>query len=350
MGQKFRPPVLYPTFAAMLRKTERIEILSQLGEILRNRPVPEDILEKARQENPFFIPRFSLQAIDAISAWHQKPVLEHWLQSVPEETNPKKTGVVLAGNIPLVGWHDLLSVFAAGHIAFYKPSSQDTVLTDWLIGLLTGLSPESGPYFQKTENLKNAEALIATGSSNTASHFDYYFRHLPRIIRGSKSSLGVVYGFENEEELQPLCDDIMQYFGLGCRNVSKLLVPAGYSFETFFRALEKYRFVTDHHKFQNNAIYHKSIFLMNGTPFLDHDILMVRKEASLFSPLSVLNFEEYDSLEHAASLITGHQADLQCLVSFQGKWEKSISFGTSQLPGMGDYADGVDTLDFLNRL
>jgi hypothetical protein len=334
----------------MLTKSERIKALSSLGDWIRNHPDLEDILEKARQENAFFIPRFSRNAIESILGWHDTSVLENWLQEIPETTHPKKVGMVLAGNIPLVGWHDLFSVFASGHFACFKTSSQDKVLIEWLLNGLFEIYPESRAYFQKTENLKNAEALIATGSSNTAIHFDFYFRHVPRIIRGSKTSLGVLYGFENEQELELLCDDVMMYFGLGCRNATKLLVPVGYDFGPFFNALEKYRFVTDHHKFQNNAIYHKAIFLMNGTPFTDHDILMLRQDPSLFSPMSVLNYEEYENLEHAAQIIDGHRRDLQCLLSFQGKWEGSVPFGSAQNPGIDDYADGINTLSFLGSL
>jgi hypothetical protein len=142
----------------------------------------------------------------------------------------------------------------------------------------------------------------------------------------------------------------MLYFGLGCRNVTKILVPTGYDFHPFFQALEKYRYLTDHHKFQNNAIYHKSIFLMNGDPFLDNDILMLRKNESLFSPMAVLNYMEYESLEQAKSIVESHAIELQCLVSFQGKWENSIPFGMAQSPKIEDYADGENTLSFLSNL
>ncbi len=334
----------------MLRKSERIEVLCQLGDWANQNQELESILEKSRQENPFFIPQFSRTALEAVFEWHKKPVLESWLESVPHDTLPKEIGLVLAGNIPLVGWHDLLSVFSSGNVAKYKPSSQDKVLIDWLINGLVEINPAVRPYFQKVENLKKVDALIATGSNNTIAHFNYYFRNIPRLVRGSKSSLAILYGFEKEEELIPLCDDIMLYFGLGCRNVTKLLVPVDYDFDLLFRAMEKYRFFTDHNKFQNNAIYHKSIFLMNGTTFLDNEILMIREDPSLFSPLSVLNFEKYHSLENAKSLIAGHQPDLQCLLSFQGKWENSIPFGMAQKPKIDDYADGVNTLKFLNSL
>jgi hypothetical protein len=334
----------------MLSKEERIRALLGLGDWVGSNQIREQIFSKAEQENRFFIPDFVEKAVQSILTWLSKENLEAWLGKIPSTTEAKKVGLVLAGNIPLVGFHDLLAVFSTGHKAVYKPSSQDKVLIDWLLTGLTEVEPRASEYFQKTDSLKNVDALMATGSSNTAAHFDYYFRHLPRLIRGSRSSLGIFFGFETAQELEGLCDDVMLYFGLGCRNVTKILVPTGYDFHPFFQALEKYRYLTDHHKFQNNAIYHKSIFLMNGDPFLDNDILMLRKNESLFSPMAVLNYMEYESLEQAKSIVESHAIELQCLVSFQGKWENSIPFGMAQSPKIEDYADGENTLSFLSNL
>jgi hypothetical protein len=333
-----------------MKKEKRIEALAWLGKEMLSNPEISSVQEKARQANGFFTEEFSTLSLKAIEGWHSESVLREWLKNIPETTRAKNIGLVLAGNIPLVGWHDLLAVFGSGHKAHYKPSQSDTVLIEYLIHLLTGKFHEASEYFIKSDRLNHVDALIATGSKTTATHFDYYFREKPRLIRGSRSSMGFVYGFETKEELEPLCDDVMQYFGMGCRSVTKFLVPEGYDFEPFFLALEKYRYLTDHHKFQNNAIYHKSIFLMNGDPFLDNDILMVRNQKSLFSPPAVVNFETYSSLEEAKKMVEEHRADLQCLVSHQGQFPGSIPFGTAQKPEIEDYADGVNTLEFLAGL
>lgn len=310
-------------------------------------PGKASTFEQAYIRNAFFIPEFVEKAFEAILSWHNADVLSTWIADVPDETDCKRVGVLLPGNIPFVGWHDLLSTFACGHVAVYKPSQSDEVLIDWLISTLIEETPEAAPYFQKTERLNEIDALIATGSNTTVSHFNYYFRQIPRLVRGSKSSLGLVYGFENQEELGPLVDDIMLYFGLGCRNVTKILVPEDYDFDLLFKAVDRYRYLMDHHKYANNCIYHQAIFLMNSDVFLSNDVLMLREMPSIFSPVGVLNYEVYTSLYHAREIIKSHQADLQCLVSHKGEFEGSIPFGTSQKPGLSDYADGVNTLNFL---
>lgn len=339
-----------PNFAGMLRKGERILVLASLPELVRSSENREEILAKAAIENPFFIPRFSSYALEQILGWHNQLLLENWLKDVSDPIDIQKIGLVLAGNIPLVGWHDLMSVFASGHQAVYKPSSQDSVMINWLINLIIKAFPETTLYFKETQRLNDVDALIATGSNQTATHFEYYFRNKPRLIRGSKSSLGIIYGFETQEELTHLADDIMFYFGLGCRNVTHLLVPAGYDFQPFMLALEKYRFFTDHHRYVNNCIYHKAIFLMNSDPFLENDLLIVRPSNRLFSPVGVLHYQEYASLEEARALVAEMEKNIQCIVSHAGQWPDSIPFGKAQSPGIHDYADGINTLEFLQGL
>jgi hypothetical protein len=333
-----------------MNKVERIEALDWLGSNISNHQDLNAVLDTARFKNGFFSNEFSLLAIENIKSWMAKPVLEDWLLQFPETDNPQKVGLVLAGNIPLVGWHDMMAVFASGHLAFYKPSHSDEILIEWLVSTLCNQFPLAKPYFQKVERMNEVDALIATGSKTTGTHFDYYFRNKPRVIRGSRSSLGFIYGFETEEELVLLCDDVMQYFGMGCRSVTKLLVPVDYDFTNFFKALEKYRYLTDHHKFQNNAIYHKSIFLMNGDPFLDNDILMIRQEKSLYTPPAVVNFEVYHNMEEAKAIVARHMPELQCMVSHMGQFPGTIPFGSAQKPAIQDYADGINTLDFLKSL
>lgn len=334
----------------MLPLKDRIEILSSLPELVQKDSRKEDFWRKAKLENPYFIPEFIQNASDALLNWHQKNTLTQWLLSIQDPKKSKKIGLVLAGNIPLVGWHDLMAVFGSGHIACFKLSKKDAVLIRWWISLLTENFPEVKPYFQEVERLQGVDGLIATGSSQTAVHFDYYFRHVPRIIRGSKSSLGLIYGFETEEEIRLLTQDVMVYFGMGCRNVTKILVPEGYDFQALLNTMEGFRFFTDHHQYVNNCIYHKAIFLMNGDPFYESDMVILRPSTQLFSPVGVINFEEYASLEHAKSIISKHKKDIQCLVSHQGQLEGSIPFGQAQNPGIEDYADGINTLHFLQNL
>lgn len=337
-------------FADMLKKEERIQILASLPELVNKSENKDEILTMAALENPFFIPRFSAFALEQILGWHKQHILENWLKEISDPIEIQKVGLVLAGNIPLVGWHDVMTVFASGHQAVFKPSSQDSVLIKWLIKLIIEAFPQAAFYFQEAQRLNEVDAIIATGSNQTASHFEYYFRHKPRLIRGSKSSLGIIYGFETQEELTHLAHDIMFYFGLGCRNVTQLLVPAGYDFHLFMEALEKYRFFNDHHRYVNNCIYHKAIFLMNGDPFLENDLLIVRPSNRLFSPVGVLHYQEYPTLGAAKSMVLEMEKNIQCIVSHAGQWPDSIPFGMAQRPGIEDYADGINTLDFLRGL
>ena len=334
----------------MLNTQQRINALVDLTTLIKE--VDKDqIFELAKNKNGFFIPEFSGLALSNVLDWNNKQSLQDWAKDVPEvKLKPKKVGLILAGNIPLVGWHDLLTVFISGNIAVYKPSTNDEVLIDWLVKNLISVCPEAKDYFIKSENMKGIDAIIATGSSSSALHFHYYFKQIPRLIRGSKSSLGLLYGFENQAELELLADDIFLYFGLGCRNVSKILVPEDYDFDTLFKATEKYKSLIDNYKFQNNAIYHQSIFLMNGDTFLHNDILMIRPNDSLYSPISVLNYQVYNNLEHAKEIIESHKPDLQCLLSHKGQLMGSIPFGSAQKPDVEQYADGVNTLEFLLSL
>lgn len=334
----------------MMMREDRIKAVVAMAERAQSDPFKSTVFEKACVRNAFFIPEFAENAWQAILPWHKEETLRDWLTEVPDSTDSKKVGVLLPGNIPFVGWHDLLSTFAAGHVAVYKPSQSDEVLIDWLISTLIDVAPEAAPYFLKTERLNEIDALIATGSSSTVSHFNYYFRQIPRLVRGSKSSLGIVYGFENQDELSPLVDDIMLYFGLGCRNVTKILIPEHYDFDLLFKAVDRYRYLMDHHKYANNCIYHQAIFLMNGDPFLSNDVLMLRENSSLFSPVGVLNYEVYSNLDHAREIARNHQADLQCIVSHKGEFDGSVPFGMAQKPKLTDYADGVNTVDFLKGL
>lgn len=333
-----------------MKRADRLALLAELGKTWRTDPELEPALQKAEQQNPFFTRDFQLHALSAIGNWLSPQILENWLEDCPEPGRPRRIGLLLAGNIPLVGWHDLMSVFASGHLPVYRPSSSDKVLTGFMVSLLSRLDPAAGRLFEEADNLRSIDALIATGSRATATQFDYYFRHIPRLIRGSRSSMAVLYGFETKAELEPLADDIMLYFGMGCRSVTKLLVPREYDFSPFFEALEKYRHLTLHHRYQNNGIYHKAIFLMNGDRFLENDLLIVREEKSLFSPVSVLNYQTYSHLDEARETVAGHQRDLQVLVSHQGQFPGSLPFGSSQSPGLTDYADGVDTLAFIRSV
>lgn len=327
---------------------ERITAFSALGDKIR--AATDSILENhfqiARNENSWFTSDNVKRALDGIAFMLSKDKLDHWV--TPYSLNaevPRIVGIVMAGNIPLVGFHDLLAVLLSGHFAAIKTSKQDhhlpTTITDWLIDI--------EPRFKKNlafrDRLNNVDAVIATGSDNTSRYFEYYFRKIPNVIRKNRSSLAIIDGSESDAELKELGKDLFWYYGLGCRNVSKLLVPSDYDPKQFFEAIEEYNYVGDHHKYRNNYDYHKSILLVNGVKHLDNGFLLWVPSEELVSALSVLHFQEYSDPQETQNYINLNREKIQCIIS-----RKHIPFGHAQNPEPWDYADNVDTLAFLADL
>jgi hypothetical protein len=327
----------------------RIELLSRLGQYMRS---DEDAWiaakEKASYENGWFIPAFIQAAAESIEmAFLQKEKLENWTKSyqIPQtNTLSKKIGIVMAGNIPLVGFHDFLCVFITGHKAVIKPSSKDQVLIRHLVEKLAEWAPESNRFIEFSEMLKNCDAYIATGSNNTSRYFDYYFAKYPHIIRRNRTSVAILNGHESTEELEKLADDVYLYFGLGCRNVTKILVPAGYDFLPILSAFKKYNYLADHHKYKNNYDYNLAILLLNKKYYMSDGTILLVEDSSLFSPISQLNYEYYNDEKEAIANLESNP-DLQCITGSQ-----FIPFGQAQHPSLSSFPDGVDTLAFLLSL
>jgi hypothetical protein len=254
----------------------------------------------------------------------------------------------MAGNIPMVGFHDFLTVLIAGDYLKAKLSSDDPKLIPAIAGLLGQIQPEFAERIDFVENqLSGFDAIIATGSNNTARYFDYYFGKYPNIIRKNRNGVAVLTGEESDEDLSALADDIFLYYGLGCRNVSKLFAPENYDFKELLHTLEKRTDITEHHKYFNNYEYNKSIFLLNNTSHLDSgNVLLVEKDA-FASPVSVLNFSTYNSFDALNKFLFESKNEVQCIVSVSDKVAGSIPPGTSQSPELWDYADGIDTVRFL---
>jgi hypothetical protein len=249
----------------------------------------------------------------------------------------------MAGNVPLAGFHDLLCVWMAGNIALIKMSHKDRLLLPALLDKLCELEPAFRSTFQYVERLKEFDAAIATGSNNTAPHFEYYFKKYPHIIRKNRNSVAVLTGNESAEQLKALGDDIFLYFGLGCRSVSKLYVPQGYYFNALFEALYPHHNIFDHQGYRHNYDYMLTIMLMNNTQYYSNGFLLLSENKLLSSPIATLHFEHYDTQEHLNSMIQAQHDEIQCVVADYGI-PGEIPFGHSQLPKIEEYADGVDTL------
>lgn len=331
-----------------MTREERISAFNQLGDKLANFN-PEELTEigyRAAAQNAWFTTENSLRAIQGITLMLDKEKLEQWLTKYPLDCDvPKIVGIVMAGNIPLVGFHDLMCVLLSGHFAAVKTSSQDTFLVKWIIDLLLEIEPRFKKSLEIRDRLTNIDAVIATGSDNTARYFEYYFKNIPNIIRKNRSSIAVLTGQESAEDLKNLGKDIFWYFGLGCRNVSKVLVPEEYQADFFFECIQEFEEVGNHHKYRNNYDYNKSIYLVNREPHLDNGFLLWRSSDTLVSPISVLFTQTYKNPLEIKTFIESNQEKIQCVVG-----KDYVPFGKAQQPEPWDYADNVDTLRFLEGL
>lgn len=327
----------------------RIDLLVRLGQyILSADEQWVDIKEKASRENGWFIPEFVDIASNNIArSFLQKKILEKWAdgyQITATHANPKTIGLVMAGNIPLVGFHDWMCIFISGHKALIKLSSKDQVLIKHLSEKLNEWNADAATFSEFSEMLKNCDAYIATGSNNSSRYFEYYFKKYPHLIRRNRTSIAILTGEETKEKLEQLADDVYLYFGLGCRNVTKIYVPVDYDFIPLLEAFKKYIYLADHHKFKNNYDYNLALHLLNKKYYMTNGAILLIEDPAIFSPISQLNYEFFVDKNDLSGKIPDTQ-NLQCTVG-----KGFTDFGKSQSPAITDYADGVDTLQFLTGL
>lgn len=330
-----------------MSSNEKVAALVRLGQYLSgNDPELQAAKDRAFQANGWFTHEFIDLSLQNICRYYlDESKLNNWLAGYPAPaTTPRTVGIVAAGNIPLVGFHDWLCGFVSGHQVRLKLSSKDTVLMQHVIDKVKEWYPAYAEQTQVQDMLKNCDAYIATGSNNSARYFEYYFAKFPHIIRRNRTSVAVLDGTETPAELEALADDVMLYFGLGCRNVTKVFVPEGYNFEPLIKGLRKYSYLADHHKYKNNYDYNLALILLNGNMYMANDNIILQESTSLFSPLSILHYSHYaDAAALKEELATNN--DLQCIVG-----HGATPFGTAQQPNLSDYADGVDTMEFLTKL
>lgn len=327
----------------------RLDAFISLGEKIGRLSTEEiDIIsEKAQTQNPWFTRDNVEKALKAIATMLKKEKVIAWANNynIKEDFIPRIVGVIMAGNIPLVGFHDLVAVLVSGNVAIVKPSSEDVYLTKLMVDWIVKIEPRFKKNIEIRERINNIEAVIATGSDNTSRYFEYYFRNVPHIIRKNRTSIAVLTGKESNEELEKLGNDIFSYFGLGCRNVAKVYTPSGYDISNIFPYFENHKEIIHHHKYRNNYDYYKSIYLVNRTPHLDTGFLLVNSTSELVSPLSVLYHQEYQELQSLDKALALLQNKIQCRVGLGG-----IPFGTAQHPELWDYPDNIDIMSFLTTL
>ena len=310
-----------------------------------------ELIALSQSHNNWFTPDNVHYSISSWSDALTENNLNQWLSAYNFiEKEPKNVGLILAGNIPLVGFHDFLSVLISGNNVLVKTSSKDDYLIKFLANYLIALDNRFNEKITFVEGkLENFDAVIATGSNNTARYFEYYFKNKPSIIRKSRNSVAVLTGNETPEEMTLLSEDVFRYFGLGCRNVSKIFVPKNYNFDTFFNGMYAQKDVIYYEKYANNYDYNKAVFLMSNFQLLDNEFLTIKEDTSHASPISSVFYEYYEDVNEVKTRIQQDAEIIQCVVS-NGIIENSVYFGNTQKPNLWDYADNVDTLDFLNNL
>lgn len=341
---------------------KRIKAFSKLGQLL---PVavrdPSYELGQAalsaQHVNPWFTPENVVFAVDSIaSAWLKTGELENWVHAYPERffnsAMAKRVGVIMAGNIPLVGFHDFLSVLITGHAINIKISSKDGGVMSAVAKMLVDIEPNFDPFIQISEGiLKGFDAVIATGSDSSVRYFDFYFRNYPSLIRGHRNGIALLTGNETNDELALLSNDIFTYFGLGCRNVSKLLVPQGYNFTNLIEHMAKWQHLVNYHRYANSYEYNRTLLIMNQLPHLDTGFTLIVPNENIDAPVAMVNYQEYSSIKSAIDYIDLNDSKIQCVASLVDVGHgRRVNFGDTQQPKLNDYSDGIDTIEFLGSI
>jgi len=326
---------------------ERISLFSSLGELIKNSLDAkfEEKINKAIQLNPWFTKHHIKTSFDSISQMLEEENVVNWIGSYNlSETKSKDVLIITAGNIPIVGFHDLLCVLISGHKAILKISSKDNILMKYIIELLISIDSRIVDYIIIVDDVvkSNYDALIATGSDNSSKYFNYYFKDYKSIIRKNRRSVAILNGEETGEDLKQLAKDIFLYFGLGCRNVSKLYLPSGYNTDKLFNAFFDYKDVINHLKYSNNYHYNKTVYLMNSEKLLDNGFVLLKEDNSIQSPVATVFFEYYNNRSDLNDFIEENKVLFQCIVS-----KDDIEFGQTQFPKINDYSDQIDTIEFL---
>lgn len=306
----------------------------------------ESLLKRSEIENPWFTMENQKFALTEWTHLLTQENINNWIGNYSVSKAPKRVGLILAGNIPLVGLHDVISVVLSGHIPLIKLSSKDKRMVPFLLEKWNEFSG-GAIQFEFVERLENFDAVIATGSNNTARYLEYYFKNHLSIIRKNRTSAAVLKGDETPEELQLLAEDIFRYFGLGCRNVTRIFIPEDFVIDRLFESFTGFEDIINHHKYANNYDYNRAVYLLNRDLFWDNNFVMLKEDDKLFSPLSVINFSRYSSLDEVKNFIAENEQDIQCIVAKDELGLDSIPFGEAQHPSLDTYADNVDTMKFL---
>jgi hypothetical protein len=320
----------------------KIEVLKKLAEELKKLSQDNDFLHRVESQNSWFTQSFVKLSIEnIIKEFLDEQKLIEWI-SIYNISEKGSVGIILAGNIPAVGFHDILCSYFAVNKVYIKLSSKDNILTPIILKIWTGLDSDWNERLEIVERIIKCDKIIATGSNSAFHYFEQYFSKYKNILRRNRTSMAIVHKDISDEDLNFLIDDIFLYFGLGCRNVSKLWIEKDFELSRIFEASERYNYFFNHAKYMNNYDYQRTLLLLNMIPHLSNNFLMLKEDKSLFSAISVLHYEYFENEGDYLQDIEFNKEDLQCIIG-----KGFVPFGQSQRPGLNDYADGVDTMKFL---
>lgn len=330
---------------------ETLKVFSEKGNYnslnkLIDEPFYEDferVIAFERHHNGWFTPEIIRKRLGDIAEMLDEEKLKLWSDKYEFSNRPKRIGIIMAGNIPLVGFHDLLSVLISGNNAIVKMASDDQHLLPQIVKIMAVFYPEFTQRIEIHPNFKNIDAMLATGSDNSAKYFEKYFGHLPCLIRQNRTSIAIIDGTETDDELKGLGHDVFDYYGLGCRNVSQLLIPEDFDMDRFFAAVVDFSYVTENNKYANNYDYYRAVYLMNLIPLIENGFLLTKNSDDLFAPVAVLNVKRYRDKEEVLHFKQQFTDKIQAVIGHE-----DIPFGQAQKPSLSDYADGVDVIQFLN--
>ncbi|MCK9482060.1 MAG: acyl-CoA reductase [Bacteroidia bacterium] len=335
---------------------QSIQLLKTLQSIFAQNTDNIELFQKAEIENPWFTQSNCKLAFESWANSLTTVSIEAWIdrEGIREniEVSNKKVGVILAGNLPLVGLHDILCCLIVGHSVIIKPSSQDSVLIKWVVSQLTDSIPELKHKIMLSEGfVKGVDAYIGTGSNNSARYFEYYFKNKPNLIRKNRTSVAIIDDSTTDEEIKALGKDVFSYFGMGCRNVTHLFLPEKFDLENIIKYWTPYLDLINHHKYANNYTYHKAILLMNLDKHIDTGCLIMVERDQLQTPVAMLGYSYYKDISTLLSGLNSERENIQCVVANNKDLQmNTVSFGATQHPELWDYADGVNTIQFLKQI
>jgi hypothetical protein len=328
----------------VILSSDKLSVLKKLQSFLLEICSDEDILYRVENSNPWFTPRATKEALNSIAHYLlDQQELMKWSNSY-SFNDSKNIGIICAGNIPMVSFHDILCVYASPHRLSLKLSSKDNFLTRFVLEKWMEIDLEWKSRVEFVERIEKVDKIIATGSNNSYQYFEYYFKKFDHILRKNRTSVAIVSANATDKELDGLSDDILSYFGLGCRNVSKIYFENGFNTDRLFERAEKHKYLFEHTKYMNNYDYQRTLLLMNSVPHLSNNFLMIRECPDLFSPISTVHYEWYEKIAHVELKLEEQKNEVQCIIG-----RDFIPFGGSQSPCLMDYADGIDVMSFLSE-